>query len=246
MSKPNILEEKKLWQKKYHLVIGVDEVGRGALAGPVVAGAVSIVGPVSSTTVEMQSLKSPSRRVFASKESVLPTPTKDFRYIDWEGIGIDDSKRLSAKKREELAKIITKHMVWGIGEASVAHINRYGIVKATEKAMRSAIAELSKRSEVSKGSKKQQFLLIDAFYIKYVKSIGLENQKAIIKGDQKSISIAAASIIAKVHRDMLMIRLNKKFKKYYWQQNKGYGTLKHREAIAKHGLTKHHRVDFVD
>jgi len=204
MVKPDFRFEKGYWKKGYGVVIGVDEVGRGALAGPVVAGAVAL----------------------KRGDSLL-------------GIGIDDSKRLAAKKREGLAKIIRKDAAVGIGEVGVAYINRHGIVKATQKAMRKSIANL----KLHKNPK--IFVLVDAFHVKYIPGVGLENQKAIIKGDQKSISIAAASIIAKVYRDKLMVRLGKKYPKYKWRENKGYGTEKHLAAIKKHGPTKLHRLAFL-
>ena len=89
------------------------------------------------------------------------------------------------------------------------------------------------------------FLLIDAFHVKYIPGVGLKNQEAIIKGDQKSISIAAASILAKVYRDSLMKKLAKKYKKYHWEKNKGYGTRKHIEAIRRFGPTSWHRNAFI-
>lgn len=188
------------------VVIGVDEVGRGALAGPVVAAAVYL----------------PIRPEF------------------WLSLGIDDSKRLTPKKREELAEIIKEKAIWGIGEVNVAYINSRGIVKATEKAMRSAVAQV-----VSKCLNQQCYILIDAFHVKNVPGVGLKNQQAIIKGDQKSISIAAASIIAKVYRDNLMTKLHTISNIYGWKDNKGYGTKKHLTAIGKLGITKLHRKNFI-
>lgn len=196
------------------IVIGVDEVGRGAIAGPVVAGAVSIF---------------------------------NLQFPIFNDIGIDDSKRLTPAKREKLAKIIKKNAMWGIGEASVAQINRLGISKATMIAMRKAISNLKFEIRNLK-TQKQTFVLVDAFYIKFLRGVGLKNQKAIIKGDQKSISIAAASIIAKVHRDKLMSQIHKKYrvyKRYKFYKHKGYGTKEHWEAIEKFGVSKFHRKKFV-
>lgn len=201
---PNFSFEKEI--PPSYIAIGIDEVGRGCLAGPVVAGAVCL--------------------------------GRDF---EWEGIGINDSKKLTAKKREQLSQVIRKNASgWAVGEASVTTINRVGIVKATEQAMRQATKELR-----AKLSSKPAYILIDAFYIKYLPGVGLRNQKAIIKGDGKSLSIAAASIVAKVYRDSLMQRLHTKYPHYEWKVNKGYGTLTHRDAIKKHGLSKHHRKLFV-
>ncbi len=226
MTKPNLEEEKKLWTRGYDLVIGVDEVGRGAFAGPVVAGAVALA------KIKSQKLK--------VKSSIQNSKLDG---VDWERLGIDDSKRLTSKKREQLQKIICRDCLsFGIGKASVHYINRYGIVKATEKAMRGAINSLREQSK-----SKRAYVLVDAFYVKYVRNIGLRNQKAIIKGDQKSISIAAASIVAKVHRDKMMTSLSKqfKFKKYHWEKNKGYGTKRHREAIRKSGASRLHRLAWL-
>ena len=87
--------------------------------------------------------------------------------------------------------------------------------------------------------------MVDAFHVKYIPGIGLKRQKAIVKGDGKSISIAAASILAKVHRDRLMSKLGAQYKKYHWNTNKGYGTTEHREAIRKFGITRLHRRLYV-
>lgn len=214
MDKPNFKLERLALKKGYELVIGVDEVGRGALAGPVVAGAVAI--------------------------SNLPLGlTRGKQFSNWETLGIDDSKKLTVKKREELAKIIKRNAFWGIGEVGVVTINKIGIVKATEKAMRIAVAKINQR---------KAFVLIDAFHVKYIPGVGLSNQKAIVRGDQKALSIAAASIIAKVHRDKILYRLYKNYKHYKcykWNKNKGYGTADHIKAVKKHGVTRHHRLAFV-
>lgn len=197
------------------IVIGVDEVGRGALAGPVVAGAVVV-----------EDLTAP---------------------IDWLELGIDDSKRVLPNKREKLAKIIQENCPFGIGEASVAEIDRIGIVKATQRAIRRAISNL--RTSRSHILNQKEFVLLDAFNVKHIPRVGIKNQKAIIKGDQKSISIAAASIVAKVYRDQLMVKIheeNLNFRGYFWNQNKGYGTKEHLAAIKKFGVVKFHRRDFVD
>ncbi len=183
-------------------IIGVDEVGRGALAGPVVAGAVYLG-----------------------------------RRLDWAGLGINDSKKLSALKRVQLDNLIREQALgWGIGVVDVATINRVGIVRATERAMRQAVSCI--RGE-------GKFLLIDAFPLKYTRGVGLKNQLAIIKGDEQSLSIAAASIIAKVYRDELMVKLHERFPDYEWANNKGYGTKKHLEALAVLGVSRWHRPLFV-
>lgn len=205
MNFPSFLYEKKLWKKDFKNVAGVDEVGRGSFAGPVVAGVVSF--------------------------------PKDIEKIDLKGVVINDSKKLTPKQREKAEVWIKENaLFWAVGKASVNQINRLGIVKATQIAFRKAISK-----------NRTDFLLIDAFYIPYVKGLRRKNQLAIVKGDTESMSIAAASIIAKVYRDKLMTDLAKqaKYKKYKWDQNKGYGTLDHRSAIRKYGATVLHRKDFI-
>lgn len=211
-SLPDFSYELKLW-KKYKVVAGMDEVGRGCFAGPVVAGVV-----------------------------VFHPGTE----VNW--VVINDSKKLSSKAREIADKWIRSNCLsHGIGAATVTQINKFGIKKATDIAFRKAIANCNKQIE---------FLLIDAFYrrsrasfayVPYTRSLPRKKQLGIFKGDSKVISIAAASIIAKVYRDNLMERLseNPKYKKYLWHQNKGYGTSLHRDAIKDHGITRHHRKLFV-
>lgn len=203
MNLPNLKFERELWQKGYQYVCGIDEVGRGPWAGPVVAAAVIL---------------DPSKP--------LPTlkPT----------LKINDSKKLSPQKREQLDKIIRKNCVaFSIAEISVSTINREGIVKASQRAYRRCLRLLKPAAD---------FVLVDAFYIK---NVARKNQLPIIKGDQKSVSIAAASIIAKVYRDDLMRALHQEFPHYHFDEHKGYGTKKHMEAIKNHGLCPHHRLVFV-
>ena len=215
---PDFRYEKSFWKRGYY-VIGVDEVGRGALAGPLTVGAVCF------------------NNIFLNSVNEI------------EKLGINDSKKLSAAKREILAKIIKSS---ALGHATVsinpAIINRVGIVKATQMAIRGSIKKLINKlanSVINRQRNSNYFLLLDAFYVKYIKNIGLKNQLAIVKGDQKSISIAAASIIAKVERDHTMIKLGHKYPIYFWKNNKGYGTKKHIEAIKKFGKSKFHRDLFL-
>ena len=181
---------------KYGYVCGIDEVGRGPLAGPVVAGAV-----------------------------ILPK--------DCDILYINDSKQLSEKKREELYDIIMeKAIACGIGYATPQRIDEINILQATYEAMRQAIDNLSVKPDI---------LLNDAVTIPGVTM----KQVPIIKGDAKSISIGAASIIAKVTRDRLMVEYDKVFPGYDFAGNKGYGSAVHIEALKKLGATSIHRKSFI-
>lgn len=215
---PNFVNEQALWRKGFRFVAGVDEVGRGAWAGPVVAAA--------TVWQRDQNLK--------------------FK-IENAKLRIDDSKRLNSQQREVSAAWIKENaLAWGIGEVGPQIINRVGMARASKMVFRAAIAAAN--SKLKAQNSKVDFLLIDAFYIPYVNGVRRKNQLAIIKGDQKSFSIAAASIIAKVYRDKLMRSLSKqsKFKKYGWGKNKAYGTREHQKAILKHGITRLHRRKFVE
>ena len=195
--KPTFEYEQQLWQKGLQFIAGVDEVGRGCFAGPVVAAAV-----------------------------ILPS---DFHATD----KINDSKKLSPKVRVELSEIIKKHaLAFAIAEVSVDVINDVGIGKAAQQAFVNSIADLKIKPE---------HILIDAFVIQALQK---DKQTAIIHGDGISISIAAASIIAKVYRDELMQKLPEDYSVYDFFTNKGYGTKKHRDAIGKYGLCDLHRTSF--
>ncbi len=156
---------------------------------------------------------------------------------------INDSKRLTAKQREAAASWIKENAIgWGVGSASVGQINRLGIKKATEVAYRRAIRGVDVLvSNI-------EYLLIDAFYIPNVRGLGRGKQLPIVKGDNLSFTIAAASIIAKVARDEYMSELGKQaeYRNYYWGKNKGYGTRDHRTAINCNGATVHHRTQFIN
>ena len=192
-------EKMKEYERKYasfSYICGIDEVGRGPLAGPVVAGAV-----------------------------ILP---KDCRILY-----LNDSKQLSEKKREELYEVIMENAVsTGLGFVSPERIDEINILQATYEAMRQAIEKLDKEPAL---------LLNDAVTIPGVKI----RQVSIIKGDAKSISIAAASIIAKVTRDRLMTEYAREYPGYGFEKHKGYGTKDHYEAIQKLGLCRLHRKTFL-
>ena len=152
---------------------------------------------------------------------------------------------MTPRQRERANKWIKENVAaWGVGGANVSLINRIGMGKATKVAFRRAIAEANLKLK-TKDSNLIDFLLIDAFYIPYVRGLRRKNQKAIINGDEKSITIAAASIIAKVYRDALMRKMSHKYPRYGWGRNKGYGTREHQRALRKYGLSRYHRKQFV-
>lgn len=145
--------------------------------------------------------------------------------------GLDDSKRLSAEKREVCFAQLAIMALWAVGIASVEEIDRLNILQASLLAMRRAVERLPRRPGIA---------LIDGN-----RSPLLEcRTRAIVKGDQKSLSIAAASIVAKVTRDRMMVRLAERHPEYGWEQNKGYGTEQHQRALAAFGVTCHHRQSF--
>ncbi len=188
--------EKRLKINGCHVVAGLDEAGRGPLAGPVVAAAV-VLGD------------------------------------DFDVLGIDDSKKLSATQRENLyEQIVTRSEAYGIGMASVEEIDEMNILNATKLAMKRALENLGLSPD---------HLLIDALELDGVQA----DQTAIIKGDQKSLSIAAASILAKVTRDKLVEEVSEKYPDYGFAKHKGYGTKAHCEAILEHGPTEIHRKTFI-
>ncbi|MDO8551860.1 MAG: ribonuclease HII [bacterium] len=230
MVKPNFDFEKLYWKKGYKVVVGVDEVGRGCFAGPIVAAAVVFKG----------SRKSMVGRV-GRKGTQLSTSSTLSTLTTLEALGINDSKKLKPKERERLEKEIKKYaLAWGIAEIPTSVINRLGMGKACARVMRKAI-----RQAQGKLSGGRTFVLVDGYHVKYIPSIGLKRQKPIIDGDQKSISIAAASILAKVYRDKLMRKLSTKYPQFGWGRNKGYGTLEHQKAILRYGMTRYHRKQFI-
>lgn len=193
------IEDMKVYENTYsHVgwICGIDEAGRGPLAGPVVAGAV-----------------------------ILPEDSK----ILW----LNDSKQLSAKKREELYDVIMEEAISvGVGYASPARIDEINILQATYEAMREAIGKLTPAPDL---------LLNDAVTIPGVNI----RQVPIIKGDAKSISIGAASIVAKVTRDRLMEQYADVFPEYDFASNKGYGSAAHIAALKEYGPTPIHRHSFI-
>ncbi len=196
MNEPNDLFEKKLWQEGYKSVMGLDEVGRGCLAGPVVAAGV-ILNP--GTTIE----------------------------------GVTDSKviKTHARRAELAAEIKNNALCWTIKECSPEEIDEINILRASLMAMEKC---------VNASDTHPDYLLIDGN--KYLPTV-IPHQ-CLIKGDMRSISIGAASILAKVYRDELMHELHDKYPHYGWNTNVGYPTKKHYEGIRSKGITSHHRKSF--
>ena len=145
---------------------------------------------------------------------------------------LKDSKSLTKSKRKILSKYIKKNSTWSIGKASVKEIEKINILNASLLAMKRAIKKLEK---------KPTLILVDGNKLPEMKNYNL---RAIIKGDKKIPSISAASIIAKVSRDKMIMNLGKKYNGYYWDKNYGYGTKQHLKAIKKFGITSHHRRTF--
>jgi len=229
MKYPNLIEEKKLWtpphpppkgsKRKFgragggsesHLPAGkwapkglkrvacLDEAGRGPLAGPVVAAAVSIIANCKLKIAKLR-----------------------------------DSKKLSPKRREEIYKFIIKNpnVEWGIGKVSEKVIDKINILEATKLAMEKAIKKLKRKPD---------FLILDGNFKIDVKI----PQKSIIKADEKVFSCALASILAKVYRDRIMERYDKKYPRYGFSKHKGYPTRYHIKMLKKHGVCKIHRKSF--
>lgn len=194
---PDLELENAAREKGYTAVCGVDEAGRGPLAGPVCAAAV-----------------------------ILPP--------DCVIEGVNDSKKLSEKKREALYDVITeKAVAWSVAFASIREIEEVNILNATYLAMNRAIEGLEVKAD---------FAVIDGNRVPYGITIDCQT---VVKGDAKSVSVAAASILAKVTRDRLILEYDKEFPEYGFAAHKGYGTKAHTEAIKKYGPCKYHRPSFL-
>jgi ribonuclease HII len=196
--------ENRLHERGIGYIGGVDEVGRGPLAGPVVAACV-----------------------------VLPA--------DFDVPGLDDSKKLTEKRRNEMMKVIHDNAVaYGLGKADEKAIDRVNILQATKEAMRIAIAQADKMLAEKTGSHIEH-ILFDAIEIKDIDI----PQTSLVKGDARSVSIAAASILAKVTRDAMMVKYSEEYPGYAFEKNKGYGTKQHYEGIREHGICPIHRRSFL-
>lgn len=194
---PNYEFEDNARQQGFKMICGVDEAGRGPLAGPVCAAAVIL-----------------------PQDAVIE--------------GLNDSKKLSEKKREKLYDVIVeKAVAYSIATASVEEIEEYNILNATFLAMNRAINSLPQKADyaIIDGDKKPKGITVEC--------------EAVVKGDSKSMSVAAASILAKVTRDRMMCEYGEKYPVYGFAEHKGYGTKKHREAIIKYGACDIHRPSFL-
>jgi ribonuclease HII len=181
--------------KNNYKLAGVDEVGRGCLAGPVFAAAV-----ILDKNINIKNIK--------------------------------DSKKIPFKKRIFLSKYIKNNSIYAIGKASVHEIEKINILNATLLAMQRAINKLKYKPTI---------VYIDGLFAP--KNINIKC-KTFVKGDEKIACISAASIVAKVERDLFMIKLSRKYPKYQWGKNFGYGTKSHLKGLKKYGLTSHHRKNF--
>ena len=189
--------ENRAYAAGHRCVAGVDEVGRGALFGPVVAAAVIL---------------DPARRIR----------------------GINDSKQLAAEVREQLAESIRRQAIaWAVAAVDAAHIDLLNIYRASQLAMREAVLRLAARPDL---------VLVDALRLDLPWEVP---QRALIHGDARSVSIAAASIVAKVHRDQLMQEWDAVYPQYHLGRNKGYTTPQHLESLAQFGPTPLHRKTYA-
>ena len=199
-STPDLSFEKRLWEAGIEVIAGIDEAGRGALAGPVTAAAV-----------------------------VLP----ESRSIPEDLKGMNDSKQLTATQREEWAAVIRRGaQAWGVGFASHIEIDQWGIIPATR---------LAAQRAMQKTGLSLEHLLLDYLFLPEVKT----PQTNLIKGDQRSLSIAAASILAKTARDERLIELDSEFPGYHFVDHKGYATSRHLAALENLGPCQIHRRSFA-
>lgn len=197
--KPNFAIENKYKNK---ICIGVDEAGRGPLAGPVVAGAVFLEGSDVS--------------------------------------GIDDSKKISKNKRHKIYDYLINNCKFGVGIVGEKTIDEINILQATKLAMLNAVLDLQKKYGIY-----GQVILVDGNFIPFEKRDEIEVIQPIVKGDQKSLSIAAASIIAKVTRDNIMLEYDNKYPEYGFKNHQGYPTKVHLEKIKEFGVLEIHRKTFA-
>jgi ribonuclease HII len=200
----SLRHEREYYAQGVHLIFGLDEVGRGAWAGPVAVGTVCL-------------------------------PLADPKYLKSALVGVRDSKEMTPRQRETLVETIKDiATVWGIGSASNIEIDEYGINAATKIAMKRALEEALKDSDVDE----PDALFLDSLLWPEMRHI---SQVSIVDGDKRSLCIAAASILAKTWRDDVMRKLDGQYPHYGFAANKGYGTAVHRNALREHGPSTVHR-----
>jgi len=214
MNYPNFREERRLWRKGYSVVVGLDESGRGPLAGPVVAAAVCF---------RANNIKERFFDKFSTENESFPV--------------IKDSKKLFSEKREKIYQFLKQkpEVEWGIGRVSEKVIDKINILEATKLAMERAVKNLEKKI-----GQRADFLILDGnFAINLDRP-----QESIIKADEKIFLCVVAGIIAKVVRDKIMLKYHKKYPCYGFDRHKGYPTRFHRDMIKKNGFCPFHRKSF--
>ncbi len=195
-------------------VFGLDEAGRGPWCGPVVAACVCF-----------------DEKLYDC--DLTPIAGEELSFLLHE---LNDSKKLSAKKREQLFPLIFRHAIVGVGQASAAEIDEFNILQASFLAMRRALDSVIKQGYCP------AYALIDG---NRLPQGWPEPCTCIVKGDSKSLSVAAASVVAKVTRDHMMQALAQEFPAYGWERNAGYGTKDHISALNEYGVTAHHRKSYA-
>ena len=208
MKYPSVTTELEMIANGYPVVIGVDEAGRGCLAGPVIAAAVAF-----DWDEDLQKARKALKKL------------------------VRDSKQISRRMRREANELIREHaLAFAIGSTEADEIDRINVLQATFLAMEQAVGRIRERLPMQ-----DMYILVDGNKT-IPGAVGM--QQAIIDGDAKVFSIAAASILAKEHRDTLMEKVHELYPQYNFAKHKGYGTLEHRQAIYKHGLSPVHRKSF--
>ncbi len=231
MQIPDWKIEEKLWQDGWNLIIGIDEAGRGPLAGPVVACALAL-----------RKQENPQLRTTGLIETSESSQLIEENDKNWDLVR--DSKKLSAQQRERIFDFIQDNFYVGVGICNHQTIDRINILQSSFLAMKEAITSLEKNIPLIKKKSQDNFrniILVDGN--KKIPNLSRE-QEAIISGDKIVKSISAASIIAKVTRDRIMLKAHKKYPQYRFDKHKGYGTKIHMEALSQFGPCEIHRQSF--
>ncbi len=205
------------------VIVGVDEVGRGAVAGPMYLGAV-VLTPTN-----------PFFKTLTTQEENL-----NLLLNEEEKIILRDSKKMTIKQRLKTATFLQRQVASFLVEINNQYIDNFGLTKALEQGINQLLAKISQSFPLS-----QLHLLVDGNFLPHLRYQPAKAEN-IIKGDNQLGVIAAAAVIAKVHRDNLMVKLSSSYPQYHWQKNVGYGTPQHLEAIRLYGLTPYHRRSFLN